>query len=1153
MVQVKNISLEEIKKIGFSTRVAFEKFIKDNNITTNETEKKLLAKIKKIKLDKNRDDSLNKLFNKQVNKRGFTFDNFKKAVDILKQNKFYGKAKVNINYNEAIDLYNAFSSKMVKDFENVSVEEVDDYNKLGLERTYKTIEKVLDDNDEYIEEEIEIQEYTPKGIIEHNFKPIIKLASENKQALIVQRVKFYDTTIDENNPVLSFKYETKFDDNKENKEYLALFNTIKYNLYNASSGKTTIMDGFLFPTVYTASQDDAENSLTAEEQKDKQLIYLNSIYSEQAINNGTYTQENKSWALVNLYNNYYQDKFIEDVDVSNLKDDEISKAYKKFLDDNKFVENRYVIIQTNVIPNIDTLSNKLKNKFNQIYANNDNGTCVYDAFLNFFSKKEDKIGKSIYNKLISNKSIYCKSYPHDELINIAKFCRSSITIIDLVNGKDEVINEASKNLYNIKFINTKYNHLDLFVGDSIVKEVNDKDYKTLKREAKFYIEAYGTLYTYMNADILKLPMSERTIKNLPKYESTEIIAHKKQKSKFYKLFDEWKESVGLEKYYIYELDNSYQYLKSYDYGLHCKFKPVRGELFEYDLKKAYYNYHKYEYYRGLPSGSFITQSFDNNFDIDKFLECLNNGLVGFFNVEIINIPDNRFSKLGFSIGSKHLLYSSMIELLYNRDVEMKFISGCYCPSVDIKFTKEFLEKENGVRYYSKAFGIMFSKASPVDTTIKILEDDIDFYKNLVIEGKNIYYDNNIIRIENKNRKLKSYVHICYAIHAQTQTKLLNQLLDIDFSKLLAVKLDSFITNEHIDIDTEFFHDGFKDDGDFKIKIFKDDRFLRPYKLPYYSIVNPSSKLLYTDEIITNRIIYIDGKGGSAKTHSLLNTSCLPKYNICYLAPSWDLTIDKSNEFKNIFGLSYPKVSGLCGNKEARQVDLTNFKVFIQDELTLNDMKTYKKIEEENKHAFIFLLGHCDKDGKYYQCSIEGKINPVLPNKINCQYVKYTKNFRFDTVLNDRLDKLLEFMRINYDKKNRLDLLHNYILTEWKDRIFKKEQINYEDGDIGISSHNDLKRGKDLVAEYFLKKGAKPIYYTNKTYPERNIFKGSISYEKPNHQYYEIRLFNTIHSYQGRTIPIGHKLIINIKSLFDYQLFYTAVSRPKTVEQIHILI
>ena len=59
-------------------------------------------------------------------------------------------------------------------------------------------------------------------------------------------------------------------------------------------------------------------------------------------------------------------------------------------------------------------------------------------------------------------------------------------------------------------------------------------------------------------------------------------------------------------------------------------------------------------------------------------------------------------------------------------------------------------------------------------------------------------------------------------------------------------------------------------------------------------------------------------------------------------------------------------------------------------------------------------------------------------------------------------------------------------------------------------------------------------------------------EIPSHSNYEMKLFKTIHSFQGRELKKEQKIIIYIDKYFDYNLFYTAISRARNLKQIYII-
>ncbi len=51
---------------------------------------------------------------------------------------------------------------------------------------------------------------------------------------------------------------------------------------------------------------------------------------------------------------------------------------------------------------------------------------------------------------------------------------------------------------------------------------------------------------------------------------------------------------------------------------------------------------------------------------------------------------------------------------------------------------------------------------------------------------------------------------------------------------------------------------------------------------------------------------------------------------------------------------------------------------------------------------------------------------------------------------------------------------------------------------------------------------------------------------------EAKLFKTIHSFQGLDLTENNKIVISINFNFDYNLYYTALSRARRSEQIMLI-
>ena len=88
----------------------------------------------------------------------------------------------------------------------------------------------------------------------------------------------------------------------------------------------------------------------------------------------------------------------------------------------------------------------------------------------------------------------------------------------------------------------------------------------------------------------------------------------------------------------------------------------------------------------------------------------------------------------------------MIKLLLENNVKIKFLNASYSVSVDIPFTSDFLEKENDIKHYCKAFGLMLSETSVIDINVKPLVCDIDYFNTICDENLNMYKDDNFIKL-----------------------------------------------------------------------------------------------------------------------------------------------------------------------------------------------------------------------------------------------------------------------------------------------------------------------------------------------------------------------------------------------------------------------
>jgi hypothetical protein len=808
----------------------------------------------------------------------------------------------------------------------------------------------------------------------------------------------------------------------------------------------------------------------------------------------------------------------------------------------------------------------------QKYAFNNTGTCVYDGLIDFFSKYIDtknKHGVAIYNKLNNNPTKYAKSYTVEEMEKLGQDINCSFTINDLINNKDININKNSCNRFNISFVNTRFNHLDLLKCVSNVEEIATEKYNEIKNTCSFYVEKMGTLLT--------------------------LHGNYKIKTQYSDIVNEWKDKYNINSCSIEINSDINKFINKYDDKVHRFFKNdmiIDNSLYrELDLKKAYYNYNKCNQYIGIPSGAYISCSGEGMTD-DIFIERYNNKIVGFY--EVIPMSD-KLNYLGFSCGKKYVLFSATIKLLLDNGMTFNYINYVISPAIDCPFNENFLkyidgdelvdnnnDKEDLVKGFCKLVGCLMIESNKFSINVKPDNEDKEFYKTMT-KKENIFNVDGLYKIIKDKDDARSLKHMALSIHAYSSTIILEQMLKINSDDVFGVKVDSIIFRKgsKFEYDSELFKaptkaniekmlkgsniinkpidngldvigvinhfdEMTKDDGRTDNN-FKHDEYFKPYFISKDSDIkfDPS----FCGEHITNNIIFLGGAGGCGKTHSVLTSKNFMMNDLLFTSTCWELIQSKVDEFPDITGISLPKLTGEMNGQPVEKFNSNRYKYIVNDELTLQCCKNVNTIINDNKSKFVILMGDIEKDdGFYYQCSIGP--NVFNPSKIKCQYIKYTKNYRFEPEFNDKVNELRTFMNNNRGNK---DKLYEYVKTEFSSCFKKKiRDIKFDVNDIGISALKPIgKDGKCLYSDQFYKKGAKEQYYIKDTIYKKGLYRGAKLDDKPDGKNYTNSLFRTIHAYQGRQLTKDNKIIILLNSLFDFNLLYTAISRARRLDQIII--
>lgn len=819
------------------------------------------------------------------------------------------------------------------------------------------------------------------------------------------------------------------------------------------------------------------------------------------------------------------------------------------LDEGDDIHDPKVILKTTVYKQVKANKDDyLKMIYEQQFKKSISNTCVYDGLINYANNKKDtdRNMKAIYNKLANNKDKYAKAYTYEDLRELSSDLKISITIQDLVNGNDLLISSPMSR-HNIKFINTRFNHLDLYLGNNEIEYVSTNEYLEQKEKAKYYVESFGTLY-FIDKTI-KIEVDEFKIK-----------------------YNEWANEYDIINKSILHDSDMNKFLDTYDFSMFRTINDIKDKKFnELDIRKAYYNYDKTKYYKGLPSGSFLLYKCDDKFEYSKL-----DNMVGFFNVSILK-SNYEFEKLGFITNKNYTLFSCEIDILIDYGIEFKFNYAMISPRFNAPFGNNMLEKtDNGTSFYSKAIGYLLINDNNIITNIKAEDVKHDFINLISNKNKTTYVNKDHIILVEKNEHAMTNRHIGFAVHAYTKSLIMRKILEIGTDNVFMVRLDSIVhINNGKNYDDEQFktkkidieryenikyEDNEDNDLDYGLDMTAINR--KDYLCDIYEDENLDTLPLYVDnnehmnyiddiftptnEYIYKRLNFLGGKGGSGKTYSILNTKNMSTKNICFTTHCWNLISEQKQKYP-IHGLSLHKLLGYIGDAKYEKHNLKSIRYIVIDEATLIDVDTINNIIRDYPHLFIFVLGDIDKDGFYYQCSCQ---NQVISNFDKFQYIPYTKTYRFDDKLNEKLDHLRLFMKNN---PNDILQLQRYIKNNWADNIMDIDDIIYNDNDIGISSLNELnEKNNSGISNYFINKNAKPKYWIKKTNYERGQFRGQyLGNILPEHKNYEMTLFKTIHSYQGCQLPDDKtiKMIVCIDSLFDFNLFFTALSRARNVNQI----
>ena len=835
----------------------------------------------------------------------------------------------------------------------------------------------------------------------------------------------------------------------------------------------------------------------------------------------------------------------------------ISKWWKKDLNKFRFGESGAPWIwdtlpQGDKIVFIITKETNIRSKIiHQFFRDGKNYYCFYSQILNYFNEKLENSKSKTQKKAYQEKINYIQgrqlkhsykdgliqkyngSMPEDKNI-LSELCNKLNIGVDIEQPfLDETFIKVRplKQVRKVfRYINSRLNHLEPYHEKTGFNKIYSNDYKekkyrtrheldqliiNLQKEDKFFIyqkDTFGvsciktnTDYYCLNDDYFTQANNFDNEINLTDNFNIDYLKNPNE-AKF--------------------INSSNHYNCTTDFIDNVNLLNYEEEKIKHiDLKKAYTQFENCEFYNGflgiITDGLRKCTSYKKNGKIQK----------GLYQITNLNFNKNpKFFELNEKLNiynNEDTYYDFDLVFLEKNNITFDVIAGIKGEKFDFKFneimknTKSELIEINGeitkLPYYSKWAGML---------------GRVSYHKHFYMRGDSKYFENlrtkaeiwesendNEKRITYKKKIVNSKKHITAQITSYQRINMIQQLLNMNLNKIIRVVSDGIYFYEH----------------DFKLKEnlnFHIEKTKKPFLHNYYlndflSYDDDTDFKILNKERQYNKIEVHCGGGGSGKTHYNLTDKGL--INVCYIAPSWKLSILKGKEHN----CKNNVVARFTRKDLPYWVDLMKqYSNLVIDEGTM--------INEEEKQFFIKNF-----KGRIIFCGDFGFQLPPIQGKEmkinNYPCIKHEKLYRFKC---EKLLKLIKKIRtvrqkeinfgVNFDK-------YELIYNKFQNITFDQVKKIYNKKDLIITSQNNFIDEIDKVIK------EDKFLVMNNTSLYKN---GEILLQDPKINGVELKKTNafTIHKIQGETTE--NKLFIDKRNIKSLRMLYTAISRARYYNQIY---
>lgn len=547
-----------------------------------------------------------------------------------------------------------------------------------------------------------------------------------------------------------------------------------------------------------------------------------------------------------------------------------------------------------------------------------------------------------------------------------------------------------------------------------------------------------------------------------------------------------------------------------------------------DMSKAYANFHMCQFYKGFLG------------KITDFRETDRIQGVGIYTIKNLVIPEGKLKNMNdrMHIYGDFMTYPSPeLEMLSHHGCSYEIIAGCWGVNpIDFRFPDEMMEN----KYYAKWVGCCNSIKS---TRRFYMYGSTNYFGVL---RKNLEYGNKIVQyqrgdnfdealVQTPKTCVRHLSHITSFILSYMRMNVLEQLYEFKVDDIIRVHTDGiyFVGNQPT------LKNCFREKNDamnLQIPQNIDGCYSSAHNdfgwTDYLSAHGTCHKWGPARDHHVNELHL--GPGGSGKTHYNLTDGGL--FRVMYVAPSHKLAREKRIEY-GVHSTVWARVA-VSDPEKINYINM-NANVLIVDEVSMMTDGTKEHIiNTYPSHKIIF-------------CGDIGYQLPPIDNGKVFTFSGYTKHH--NTVYRTQCPKLLNLqmtLRKMITDECSINAINSFVKESLKSQTISIDElaIRYKLSDMILAGTNE---NKQIYTELFSGKFADEKYYIEENC--RDYCNGDIviTNTKPNVKC-SIRHAFTVHSVQGETLKEGN-LYIDMAHMFDMRMAYTAISRAKRFEQVHVVV